>query len=146
MLVFVYNEHRRPEAMQGEHDDLVMSLAIAHYIRGQQEVLARVKEAEGNVWTADMWDDYLHASASDKKISHQQMGQTEGEVLMEKLRVWQERFNRNMAAYSSEEALMDRRESLYKGQREITPLVDNDYDSPAEYFEATHVKHRGGKH
>jgi hypothetical protein len=68
------------------------------------------------------------------------MGQTEGEVLMEKLRVWQERFNRNMAAYSGEEALMDKREALYKGQREITPLVDNDYDSPAEYFEATHVR------
>ena len=36
MLVFAYNAHRRPEALPGEHDDLVMALAIAHYIRQQQ--------------------------------------------------------------------------------------------------------------
>ena len=36
MLVFVRNEKGRPEAKEGEHDDLVMGLAIAHDIREQQ--------------------------------------------------------------------------------------------------------------
>lgn len=36
MLVFVRNEKGRPEAKEGEHDDLVMGLAIAHDIRDQQ--------------------------------------------------------------------------------------------------------------
>ena len=37
LLTFVRNEHGRPEAQSGSHDDLVMALAIAHYIRPQQE-------------------------------------------------------------------------------------------------------------
>ncbi len=40
MLAFVRNARGRPEAMPGEHDDCVMALAIAHYIRGQQSRLA----------------------------------------------------------------------------------------------------------
>ena len=36
MLSFVKNERGRPEAMAGAHDDCVMALAIAHYIRPQQ--------------------------------------------------------------------------------------------------------------
>lgn len=36
MLVFIKNEQGRPEAQEGEHDDLVMGLAIAYYIREQQ--------------------------------------------------------------------------------------------------------------
>ncbi len=39
MLTFVKNEHGRPEAMRGEHDDLVMALAIAHACREQQSFL-----------------------------------------------------------------------------------------------------------
>ena len=46
MLVFVRNERGRAEAMQGEHDDLVMALAIAHGIRGQQSYLVEVKDPE----------------------------------------------------------------------------------------------------
>ena len=38
MLVFVRNEKGRPEAQAGCHDDLVMALAIAHYIRPQQSM------------------------------------------------------------------------------------------------------------
>ena len=36
MLVFIKNENGRPEAQEGEHDDLVMGLAITYYIREQQ--------------------------------------------------------------------------------------------------------------
>ena len=35
-LVFIKNEKGRPEAQSGEHDDLIMGLAIAYYIRTQQ--------------------------------------------------------------------------------------------------------------
>ena len=42
MLNFVKNEHGRAEAQQGSHDDLVMALAIAYYIRPQQEYSAKI--------------------------------------------------------------------------------------------------------
>jgi hypothetical protein len=42
MLTFIKNDHGKPVAEQGKHDDLVMGLAIAHYIRPQQDY--RVKE------------------------------------------------------------------------------------------------------
>lgn len=35
MLVFIKNDKGRPEAMEGEHDDTVMALAIAHYAKNQ---------------------------------------------------------------------------------------------------------------
>lgn len=35
MLTFVRNKKGRPEAMPGEHDDLIIALAIAYYIREQ---------------------------------------------------------------------------------------------------------------
>lgn len=38
MLVFVRNENGRAEAQEGCHDDLVMGLAIAYYIRTQQKM------------------------------------------------------------------------------------------------------------
>lgn len=41
MLTFVRNEKGRPEAQQGAHDDLVMALAIAYYIRPQQEMTVK---------------------------------------------------------------------------------------------------------
>ena len=46
MLTFVRNEKGRPEAQEGAHDDLVMALAIAHYIRDQQEMTVKVDERE----------------------------------------------------------------------------------------------------
>lgn len=39
MLTFVRNEKGRPEAQNGAHDDLIMGLAIAHYIRPQQSFI-----------------------------------------------------------------------------------------------------------
>lgn len=36
MLKFIKNDNGRPEAEQGEHDDLVLGLAITYYIRNQQ--------------------------------------------------------------------------------------------------------------
>jgi len=46
MLVFVRNEKGRPEAQQGSHDDLVMALAIAYYIRPQESMRVNKPTAE----------------------------------------------------------------------------------------------------
>lgn len=55
MLVFVKNERGRPEAMRGEHDDLVMALAIAHACRGQQSFLLQAEEDSAAEWPE--WDE-----------------------------------------------------------------------------------------
>ena len=70
MLSFVYNKQRRPEAEQGEHDDLVMSLAISHYIRPQQRtgISAEAVENSGTVWTKDMLEDYNKASKQERDM------------------------------------------------------------------------------
>jgi phage terminase large subunit len=44
MQTFVRNEKGRPEAELGCHDDLIMALAIAHYIRLQQSMAIKVEE------------------------------------------------------------------------------------------------------
>jgi hypothetical protein len=36
----------RPEAQEGAHDDLVMALAIAYYIRPQQDMVVKIDEHE----------------------------------------------------------------------------------------------------
>ncbi len=43
MLTFVRNQNGRPEAQEGEHDDLIMADAICLEIRRQQEVKVKVK-------------------------------------------------------------------------------------------------------
>ena len=48
----------------------------------------------------------------------------EAEVSNKKLDLWQGRLRRNDAAYSAEEARMDRREELYQGSDHIAPLTD----------------------
>ena len=70
MLTFVRNEQKklRPEAEEGAHDDCVMALAIAWYIRPQQRMTVLTKEPEGKArWTEDMWDDYYGADEDGKK-------------------------------------------------------------------------------
>ena len=44
MLTFIRNQRGRPEAQSGEHDDLVMALAIAYYIRTQQDTKPKIPE------------------------------------------------------------------------------------------------------
>lgn len=69
MLTFVYDERWKPQAEEGEHDDLVMSLAIAHYIRSQQTTVAAAEEkVKKTVWTEDMWDDFNRGSAEDQRM------------------------------------------------------------------------------
>ena len=46
MLTFVRNEKGKPEAIEGKHDDLVMTLAIAHFISEQGEHTWKPNEKE----------------------------------------------------------------------------------------------------
>ena len=66
MLTFVYDENWRPEAEEGEHDDLVMALAIAHEIRPQQTTYKTAKSTEAK-WSEDMWEDYRNSSPAERE-------------------------------------------------------------------------------
>lgn len=68
MLTFVYDDKWKPQAEQGEHDDLVMALGIAHLIRGQQRATVEPPKDEAtSKWTPDMWEDYRHADQKMKE-------------------------------------------------------------------------------
>ena len=67
MLTFVKNEKGKSEAMVGYHDDKVMALAIAHYIRPQQIFTVENKKTiNKSEWTEDMLEDYYNASDEEK--------------------------------------------------------------------------------
>lgn len=54
--------------MAGEHDDLVMALAIAHGIRGQQAMTETPAPERLGVWTKDMREDYENADEEGRRI------------------------------------------------------------------------------
>lgn len=67
MLTFVRNpKNLRPEAEPGAHDDCVMSLAIAFYIRHQQDMTTQ-EEQKRSEWTEDQWEDYYNASEAGRQ-------------------------------------------------------------------------------
>ena len=43
MLSFQFDDNGKPQAVQGEHDDLVMAAAICHMVRDQQDVEASMQ-------------------------------------------------------------------------------------------------------
>lgn len=67
MLVFIKNAAGRPEAEVGQHDDLVMSLAISHYIRGQQRYAAANMQESGGSWTREMLEDFEEADGKERQ-------------------------------------------------------------------------------
>lgn len=68
LLTFVRNEETlRPEAEPGAHDDCVMSLAIAHFVRPQQSYLPRSAAPDFSVWTEDMWEDWQNADDEERR-------------------------------------------------------------------------------
>lgn len=75
MLTFVRNEDFRPEAEEGAHDDCVMALAIAHYIRPQQKYQDEPQSGSGMKWTEDMLADYRRGNAEQKAIMRQMWGE-----------------------------------------------------------------------
>lgn len=68
MLTFVRDPKTfKPEAEEGAHDDTIMALAIAHYIRPQQSYLASVPEEAGAEWDKSMWEDYDNATPAERE-------------------------------------------------------------------------------
>lgn len=74
MLAFVYNERYRPEAEVGKHDDLVIALAIAHYIRTAQRRTVELPKGKRAKWTQDQWEDYRGADAATKEYLVEKWG------------------------------------------------------------------------
>lgn len=68
LLTFVREPKKlRMEAEPGAHDDCVMALAIAHYIRPQQELTAETAEDDKRTaWTEDMWEDYQNTDEAGR--------------------------------------------------------------------------------
>ena len=46
MLTFIKNSNGKPIAEEGQHDDYIMALAIAHYIRPSQSYIGRIEKPE----------------------------------------------------------------------------------------------------
>ena len=76
-LTFITNEHGRKEAMQGKHDDLVMSLGIGYYVRNAHYF--RVLPAEPELkklfkWSEDLKQDYYKADLATRKRMEEKYG------------------------------------------------------------------------
>lgn len=67
MMSFVRNGHGRAEAADGAHDDLIMALAIAMYVRAQAPPAVAAKEIRKAKWEQDMFEDYYNASDEDRQ-------------------------------------------------------------------------------
>ena len=69
MLTFVRNERGKAEAQSGCHDDLVMALAIAEYVRDDMSYRSRKPDLSNELrkWSDDMYDDYLRANSEYRK-------------------------------------------------------------------------------
>lgn len=74
MLTFVRNEKLRPEAEPGAHDDCIMALAIAHYVRPQQRMTVTDPASGMRRWSEDQIADYRKASARDREVMERLWG------------------------------------------------------------------------
>lgn len=77
-LTFITNEHGRKEAMQGKHDDLVMSLGIGYYVRNAHYFRVSYKEPELKKlfkWSEDLKQDYYKADLATRKRMEEKYGQ-----------------------------------------------------------------------
>ena len=67
MIVFVYDKNRKPQAAEGQHDDLVIAAAIAQMARSQQRYTVEEPDGDKSHWTPDMWEDYNRADPETRK-------------------------------------------------------------------------------
>ena len=75
MLTVVRDGKQRAAAEPGAHDDCVMALAIAHYVRPQQTMEVKRTAAAGTAaWTQDMWDDFERAAPQEREMLLQKWG------------------------------------------------------------------------
>lgn len=74
MLVFVTDDHGKPEAMPGEHDDLVMGYGITLKIRGQQSAVRGTRKTRRGNYTEDMIEDWRRATPEQRKLLEERWG------------------------------------------------------------------------
>lgn len=74
MLTFVRDERMRPAAAPGAHDDCVMALAIAWYVRPRMRMTAAAPPGKTRQWTADMWEDYEQAGPEERQRMREKWG------------------------------------------------------------------------
>ena len=74
LLSFVRRDELRAEAEPGTHDDCVMALAIAHYVRPQQKMRAAEEKVSGRLWREDQWEDYFAADTATRKYLVEKWG------------------------------------------------------------------------
>ena len=66
MLVFCKNKDGRPEALEGEHDDLVMGYGITLRVRDQQSAVRAREPGRKGRYTEDMLQDYYSATPAER--------------------------------------------------------------------------------
>jgi phage terminase large subunit len=69
MITFVRNQKGRPEAKSGAHDDLIMALAIAHFVTDKAEfpeTPEEVKPTFSAYWRHDIYEDYRNADKAGR--------------------------------------------------------------------------------
>ena len=77
-LTFITNEHGRKEAMQGKHDDLVMSLGIGYYVRNAHYFRVEYQTPPLKKlfkWSEDLKQDYYKADQLTRKRMEEKYGQ-----------------------------------------------------------------------
>jgi len=76
-LTFITNEHGRKEAMQGKHDDLVMSLGIGYYVRNSHYFSVAYTQPELKKlfkWSEDLKQDYYKADKETRMRMEEKYG------------------------------------------------------------------------
>ncbi len=58
----------------------------------------------------------------------------------DRLRMWQGRLKRNEGSYQDQLSSMDRREALYRGGRELSPLVEGERKQEGKGRTTPHVR------
>lgn len=76
MIVFVYDMNRKPQAAEGQHDDLVIAAAIAQMARSQQQYTVEEPGGDKSHWTPDMWEDYNRADPETRKMLEKRWART----------------------------------------------------------------------
>lgn len=73
-LTFVYDEDGRPDAMEGKHDDLIISEMIANELRKSQSYRLQEPEKKKLKYTEDMLEDWNNATDEERKVMYERWG------------------------------------------------------------------------
>lgn len=78
MLTFIRDEDFKPVAEEGAHDDCVMSLAIAHYLRPYQSYTVKDDKKQFVTWHDSQWEDWRNATPEERRMLISRWGTPKG--------------------------------------------------------------------